>query len=360
MITIKTADLKEFFKRTSFIKTNSILPILSYIEIRSEGDSAIITKTNQHVFCQHQVEIESDKNETILVEQDKLTALLDSNKADTITITSNGKKVELYDGTIRSAHGVIKDGQHFPKFPTAAADSTRAHLPFEFIEALQLAKHLVTSESELRTSFIFVKKQKHGCDVFSTNNFILYVRAFKESLPDMCLVPEVCGVLNQAKEWDHYSNERFDFFDCGRTVFAFIKSEHVPVNYTIVTARFSSEKSFTVERQRIFNYVDYVCKIAPAAKNALDLVECQFSVKGNNLVMRFEEQTLNESADSQVPIEGNFGEESGSFNAKMMLQVLKTVPYEKVTFSRVDGAGCWFVSTENDPDYIGSIQKLNV
>lgn len=359
MITLKTEDLREFFKRARNIKPHIILNVMNYIVL--DTDEGTLTKSNMNTWCVHQINVESKENVKMFIDEKVLTPYLAAQIGEKITFKICEKKVKNAQGDMKPVRWVEytdgkKNGQYgipideYPKFPESGARSNSVKLGKEVVESVALASNL-TLEDGTYFALVHIQNLKEYVAInASDRNCLYHKKIYQTDIPDIKVGPEACVILPMFAEWEYYSIGNYDVFDNGVTKYSFIQSVLPSPPFERLVEGFNDKNIFTIAKDDVHAFCDLAIKQSPST-----LVESSFVGKGTKLKFLAENDDYNISTDEEFDITTNFKIVEWAFNAKNMMSLLKTIPYQKLSFASVDETK-YYVFSEEDKNYLGMIQ----
>lgn len=363
MIIIKTSDLKDFFKRAGKIKRRNILPVLNFIELVVEGNDATLTKSNQNYWIRQHLQVESKSNVSMLLDEDTILAFLAKPTDDFITIKQVKNKVTYTSGKRDISHGVWNDEKtHYPPFPGTSDDSRSKPviLQPEFVSLLHMGALIVTEVPEYPSSYVCVTSNKQGYYVDSTNRSIAFRCMLKDKAPKMELCRETCNLISTSGQVEYSFTDHYDFFDTGIFTYACVKAAIKPLQFDVLYEKYNTENNFKISRQALVDFCDTCISISPTAVlKELDFVEIKCKIKGNDARLSYvnNESGKNHFVDEKIENDG-FLDYEATLNAKLLKNILETVPYEKIGISKPAGVNGLYIFCDDFPEYKGLIIEL--
>lgn len=360
MIKIKTSFLRDFLKKSAEIETHNILPLLEYIELRSVGGTVIFTKTNQKIFCRQTFSegVESSKDKILFLEEKTLHAIAPALQDEHVLFQHVDNKIEIYCGKKKTTHGVVSGDVRYPEFPDDGGQQ-RVQLTVDFLSSVKMASIITTPEPEFQSSYVFTKSKDGNCIIDCTNMYIAYRNAANIVMPDTALNKTTCDIISQYNDLLYCQNLNYDFFKNDQIEYAFIKPEIKPLPFNQLYDGFENQNMFYVSARKIQSFCDGATKLAsPTKKDGIDFLEVVFKVRGNKMLMFFEEKDKKDDDEIEIDNKG-FPDCDACFNARNLLKVLKTVPYETIGFVKGKTLDAWYIIEDSSPDYVGLAIQLN-
>lgn len=328
---IKISDLREFFKRSNKIKSHGIIPMHDYLLIEFEKECISITKTNGNMFCKHVVEEGGEGVGKILIEEKRLSALVNNAKGEFVTFKVSGKKTIIKDEINEVKLETMGDVnvEAFQKFPDTQG-AERTILNPEMLAALFEAKNFA-SIVESNLHYVYAHELKGSYYVFATNRHLLYQRKFDEPLPQLALSNDVCSIISTFQHVEYFTAGNYDFFDTGKTVYGFIKTEYTPPDYTQIIDRLSEDESFTLVKEEILSFCELVNSLAISKFPVLI-----FDDADEKIVVHFDENEYNAECEKILDVQKNFYPKSFAMNCADLTQALKCFISEEIVFAPGD------------------------
>lgn len=369
MISISTKELQEFFGRGKHIKDNGILPIYAFIKIEAEKDGGRMTKTCGNAFVIHDIELDSKKKQSILIEERKLFTLVGKTPSTgtiTITWTSTTGDDGSFDNYILD-NGVDKiKGQspHVSLFqePPSIEKEKPVLFSSDVVNSLFISKTVAHKKENIKTwmSYVQIKSDgKKNSFIFGTTGVSFYYKSFDFVLPSMVLDQETCATLGAFGEMNYTSKDNYHFFDVGKSVFGFVHCQEylAAPDITSIIALLDKKSNFIVSRKEIVD----VCEISISINQGNLAPVLSITDAGKNKIMlKYENEEFASSNDRtfDVPKVGKVDE--FLFMAEDMVTILKALSYEKIQFNGPVGLkkDNYFITTEEDPNYLGFIRAI--
>jgi len=355
MVTVSISELKKFLHNSKYIKDRKVLPILSYVKLQCVGERAALTKSNLNSFLITEIDAGFDEDCTILIEEQSLVGCVNFSRKDEVKISIQGKNVVLDDGeTITKCQAA--DIKTFPsvEFPH---DPKKYRLDAEVISSLTLAKNHTLSggETGLRDWKYFVhivEMNKKKC-VVGANGPISYFRYFKGDLPKFSLDPDVVSIISKFPELEYYSSDRYDYFTCLDTTFAFVKAEIKLPELETVVSKFKSDDSFVVDRKEVIR----LCEAAIFMNSSALAPEVSLKEVDGKLTLTFEDVSGGRGKRQFLDFENKtYSVGEIMFQPKNMITALSSLDSDKVKISKIFGN--MIITTDEDKNYIGSVMEL--
>jgi hypothetical protein len=356
MITISTSELKRFLYHAKNIRDNRILPILSYVKLECKGNSATLTKSNLNSFVVCEIKAEFKKDETILIDQQTLSACVNFGKGKEVKITLKNGNVIMDDG-FRELKSQCEDEKNFPEIETNTGEKT----PFDadVMASLSLAKShtLPAASGGMREwkCFVHVLKIENKSFIVGISGAVSYFKSFKQKMPEISLDPETVAIITKFPEADYSSNDRYDYFQHEGTTYGFIKAETGRPQLEGIFDKFKSEDSLTVNRKDL---VDFCEMVQSFNGTTIPPEVSMINVDKNKVLLKYIDLTGVEKASEPIAVEGKtFDIPDILFLPKNLLIVMKDLGVEKIKIEKI--MGNMIVSSPEEKNYTGSIMELS-
>lgn len=363
MIKIKVSDLKEFKRRSAGIKAHSILPVLSCIKLQCIGNQGILTKTNLSAHVMHQIELESEMDCTVLLDESLLYSFTNACEGDTVTIKfeqitvqkERKVKVTLSDAKKKQIFQV-PDVVDFPEQPVITTETESFTYPQELLESINIARGYVLTGQlmDMPATCIHVTNHQDAVEVFASDNFIMYYRKIAAKVPPAVLTKDVCDILATFTEAVYSRVGNYDLFVCGLTTYAFIRTEVKTPAFRPILERYEDTGGFIINREELVKFCQLVVSINPLKKThpaALLSDNGQHSVR-----MHFNESANDLSLDVPFRVEKDFSVSDFIFNADLMLSAVQNLCYDKIKIVRFGSASV--MTAAEDENFIALIQGI--
>lgn len=344
---LKTEELRKFLSAASQIKPNPVATNLDSIKIECTGQEIVFTKTNNNIWCRYTYVCQPQPLECFLVNEKILNGVAATSKEYEIDITTHIDGINIL---IVTGADVIKVGMQdlalFPQTQIAAGDRVRINK--SIVECMRVAsKYISTSVAVTAMNFVQV-----GIDgIFATNGSILYYyKAFP--LPDIFLSNEPLSIVKPTDDLLYWTSESYDFFQLDGFTYGFIKSVVKPLPYMQIVKATGNE-AFTFNRQ---DFIDF-CTLVQYSKKQEHLNATLFSAGGGKLMLKYIDADFNINIIRDIAITPDAPVQEFTFNPEWVEIMLKSLPYERLTFTRI-GEGHYSVTTSEDENYKGIIARL--
>lgn len=356
MITIAIKEIKRFMDKASHVMDTRMLPIYSYVKLVCTPERSYFEKHNGGRFVVVDVEVDTAKEETFIIETKALFGFVQFCRASEIKISQKGNNVKLDDGSKPISFQSVPD--NFKKI-----DSHEGQQKFEI--SSEVLKSIVSAKSHSAIQrgndgkpwicYVHIRKIKNKHWVIATRTEVTYFKGFTDVLPEVSLDADLISAIKDEKEQlSYYSVGNYDYFETLNTLYGFAKSEtKCAEQVDKVLENFHSKDSFVVERRPIVDF----CEMILAVNDTSVTLEIKFESKEKtSLKISFMDMMDNISSSCDIPLEEKtFNFDNLLFQPKNILTVLKDLNSEKI---KVSSAHKNFIITTDEPDYIGAVMQL--
>jgi hypothetical protein len=344
---LKVDELKKFLSASSQIKPNPTATNLDSIKIECTGQDIILTKTNNNIWCKYNYITQPQALECFLVNEKMLNGIVVTTKEFEIeiNITPDGSKLHIVSG-----EDILKvatqDLNFFPPIQEATGD--RVRISKTCVERIRIASKYISTAPN-RTAMNFVQIGLNG--IFATNGSIMYYHN-TFPLPEVFFDEEPLNTIKATDDMLYWTSASYDFFAIDGFTFGFIKSIIKGLDYMpIIDCKGTT--FFTCKRQDL---IDFCTLVQYSKKQEHPLATFQ-SINDKELFLKFYDPDFNIDASRNIIIESNGIIAEFKFSIDWVNIMLKTLPYETLTFTSFEN-GHYAVTSVDDPDYKGIIAKL--
>jgi hypothetical protein len=312
---LNVSDLKRFKANSASIKTNNVLPILSYLKF----DKGTVTKNSMGSFITQKI----DCDKSFLVDEKILMSLVECTSSPTISIELKDGKIIMSDGSIKKT----SPSEPVENFPTNdEADSELFSIDREVLESIGIASQFVVDmEVPSPSCFVFVGK-KHVC---GSNGAIAYIDEFEEDLPEMVLDRTISQTISKYDTVKFSSNESYIFFETSDLKFGFIQPSHKFFDETSF-ADFTAEAKFIMDKSEFVNINDMVIK-----DTVSKIAQASIEVSKGKMFFEMNDTGYEVNTTKEFDVEGDVACDKFNFNPVLMNKLLKSVPDTELTFNKV-------------------------
>lgn len=344
---LKSEELRKFLATAGQIKPNPVATNLDSIKIECIGQEVVFTKTNNNIWCKYSCVCHVQPPEVYLINERMLNGIALTTKEYEIDITlhADGENVLIVSGE-DIVKTKLQDLKLFPPIQEATGD--RIKISKEAVERIRIASKYI-SDAANKTAMNFVQIGIGG--IFATNGSIIYYHN-TFPLPEVFFDQEPLNTIKGTDDMLYWTSASYDFFQLEGFTFGFIKSVIKPINYAPIIAQTGTE-SFNFKRE---DFIDF-CTLVQYSKRQ-EYPRATFETYSDKvLVLRFEDADFNIKIVRNIIIESNAPVAEFTFSVDWVGHLLKTLPYQVLTFTKV-GDGHYAVTTPEDLDYKGIIARL--
>jgi DNA polymerase III sliding clamp (beta) subunit (PCNA family) len=339
MITIEVSEIKEFFKRSKGVKPNTSNPITSYIKLEA-NENCTLLKTNLNSYCVHEVKADYPSSFVCLVDERLLAKVLEQGTDDVVEIKVEPGRVILTCG-IAQVRDSFTDPSLFPTFPEISEQKEGKVLTKDVLEAVGIAAQTLVVDRDCQLSYVHV----NGA-VFSSDNFSLYLKKLSDSFPDLVLDRECCLVISEYDSLQYFTAGNYHFFDTGKTMYGFIKTEYKTPAYHVIFKK-SEGEPFEINKEDFISFCE-LTSVSPAK-----VPIASFDSKDGKILFSFNDPEFGKGAEMEFEMSGEI-KEPFNFNPRLILPFIKSLPYKKLLFAPLPGYK-YSVTTKEDETFSGII-----
>lgn len=316
-----TQELRDFMLNCAAIKTNILIPVLSYIHLRDN----IITKNNLHSFVSQ--EISTHSADQLLMDEKMLSTFITLTKDAMIDITQENAVIKYSDSEGFTTHPVCAD-QYLISEDTSEEN---AGIVFneDVIKSITLAKNFCAEEGELRTfrSYIFVGLNH----IYASDGFIGYFKrnATVPATSQIVISKEIVQAINKFKTITVTENESYYFYTADKMKFGFAKTETKFFNM-LHLMQYENARGIAISKDDFTRSCD-MC-IAYAMN---DIPVSSFIKKDNALTVKLEANQFNNNVQREIKIiqhDAADDERAFRFNPIHMNRLMKSLADETLIF----------------------------
>jgi len=341
MIIISVKHLKDLQKSFSRIKQRSLLPILNFVKIEAQGKMAKVTKNGLDTFVVYKIPADSKTKCSVLVQESVLWNVVSfSNPNDIVVISWDEKNYTVECGELKIKN-ITEDILHFPTTQEPGANTgTKINIG----EIQQLQSIILDEEIKTEASYVFAGNGKAA----GSDRFVGYCVDFTGDLK-LSLRKEVLGIL-PPEEMEIRQSDNYDFFITENFTYGFVRSE---IKFFDIQKFFvipSELKGFDLNKKDLLKFVDLTISSSTAKEGAT----ISFSIKGNKMHLSAEDDISGNIITSTIGISSPIDFPAVSFIAERLSKLLKSIPYEELTF--IPGDNKHFVKAPDGS--VGLIMQL--
>jgi DNA polymerase III sliding clamp (beta) subunit (PCNA family) len=317
---IKVKPLKSFFQLSSGISVNNIIPILGYIKL----DNGELIKSNLQTFIQHKVDIPN--NISVLLDEKVMGAFLKDCKSEEIEFKVEQKVVNkekrsevwLIDGK-RKIKFQSPDISDYPKFPDSEKEN-EITLDDEVLGAIgRASKNVGAVGANEVLDFIHLSNGY----VIGTDRAKFYCKKIL-GIPSVVIDTETANTISQFSEVNFYQKGKYNFFNTGNTVYAFIQPEVKSPDLMPFIPKEQPKEVIEFEVAELVGFCDTV-----VAASASKVLNC--ALKGNKL--SFKDADYDIDYDMELNSTGTF-EPNITFLPRTFGGYFKSLGYQKIKLAQ--------------------------
>lgn len=335
---LKVAELKKFKAAASSIKTNTILPVLSYLRFAG----GYVTKNNVSAFVSQAIEHDGD----FLVDEQTLMNYISRTSSPTIELKIIGDKIHLTGGKGKSISST-DDIKNFPE--VASTSKKKVELTGDILNAIKIASSITElDEKNPIRSHVFVGNKM----VSGSNGFIAFIQDFDDKLPDMVIRKDVAALIGTYESLFFSENDSFMLFEQDELKFGFGKTEQKFIDFT-PHKKYVAKGSFTLNKNELIDL--NLAAIGQMKVSALNRVcESVIEIKGEELIYSSVDKSSQFEFNDEIGVENTSGVALApfKFNAEFMTTLLKALPEDELMF---EGSGKGYYMTGTGKKFLGLI-----
>lgn len=339
MISFAIENLKDFQKRTQYIKPNSALPSLAYIKLECKGGKHYLTKNNLRCVC---VSLINGIGECpdLLLDDRIFFGFIGKAKSERIDITWDERSIYLSDGK-KKIDFSRENPIDFPKTPDYSSVKTSFVLTREHLDAISVASNFVL-DSETGGNFRFVHIGGEFISAFHTHYF--YVNNKFTELPNLVIDAEISNVITAGLQYEVAISENHYFFQAGNVMYIFTQQEGKTPNIkTQVLSRLQLPgKDFQFAKENIIDFCDLSNIICES-----QLVNCSMNIENEKLLFTMKDNNMNRGNVHPAAVVGTM--DKFNFDSKMSVAPLRAIPYETLKSKTVQN--CFIISDPSGKEF---------
>lgn len=311
---LNVSELKKLKANSASIKTNGIIPILSYLKF----DSGTVTKNSLSSFVVQKIECK----EKFLIDERILMNFISYTSSPTIDVKVTAKNVTITDGST-TVVSPTDDVNNYPTNDQSEGETTL--LDKDIMLAIDIASNF-TIEEEIPSprGHVFLG---NNC-VCGSDGFVAYIDEFEEELPKIVLKKVTAMAISKFEELKFSQNDSYHFFETDDCKFGFIKPDYQFFDLAPF-GKFEHTESFIIDKTDFIKVNDMVVG-ATNAKFSIASIE----VKDEKMIYEMNDADYGVNVSKEIPVEGSA---TGvfNFNAALMNRLLKSVLDTELTFNKV-------------------------
>lgn len=319
---LSLTTLQKFRSDAAHIKTNPIIPILSYIKFENGN----IIKNNLREFIIQECDGITDN---FLIDEKILFNFLSVASGD-ISFKVTAKKITITDGNIT----VTSPTEDITQFPTTTANfDDLVNLNDEVLSAIGIAAKFITEdETNPIKSHVFIGNDH----VAASDGFIAYLNNVG-SVPAMVLDKLTAQKIGSLPVCFHTQTESYNFFCSTKTTYGFIRPEQKFFDLSPML-KVPEDISFSIKKDALIKFNE-ACITSSPAKSITSRLEIIDGV----LVLTMKDADYSIDVNQRIPLEGNA--DTFGYNPTLMNRLLKAVPDSDLKFYQ--GSNKYFIKGSN-------------
>lgn len=303
---IPTSSLRAFLQQSSRLKTNTLLPVLSFIKF----EDGTITKHTMREFVQYSVPFEGQ----FMVEERILNTFINGSQDEEIDFSWTDKKVTLKDGKGK----ISSPNEPLINFPAIELPTQTEELSEDACQAIGICAAMLTDDLEgfPNCKHIFTG----GNWISGTDRFIGMI--FDIECPSKLMLAKQPAMVVAKMKGCQYSNTKsYDLFQSGNLLYGSVKPECVWFDMSIL--RNKSTDGFDLDTREVLAF----CDMAIAA-SGLSVMTATIE-NGHELRLQFSEPEYGVELSRAMQVAGPQMEAVG-FQPRLMQRLLRALPADKV------------------------------
>lgn len=310
-VKVPLADIKAFKKNSSFIKSNSILPIYGYIKF----DNGTISKHSRDEFVIQQANFSG----SFLVEEKVLFNFIEYATSSDIIFMVDEKKVTMTDGDLKQ-NCATDEVKHFPKFDEFPKE--QFDFDADVLKAIGAAANFTRdAENDLIISHVFIGNKT----VAASDRIIAYCKEFEQELPSTAIQRTIAERISKMPAGKFSETEKKCFYQYGNMRYGFSKTEATYVDFRKYF-EMPRENKFIVNKSEISDFND-LC----LANSPLKYARPSFTIQNGKMKLSVVDAKYSRDGEKEIEVVGKM---TGIFryDAELMNKILKSSPDEELTF----------------------------
>ena len=193
----------------------------------------------------------------------------------------------------------------------------------------------------------------------STDAQIIYSKVFHKPLPELQLDTLACEAISKHEDASLYRTENnWSLFECGATLYGFLDNDRRYVNVETIVSKFGmAEKHFSINKKDFLSFCESASQIHAGTSSLPP--EITLSCEQDGIALTYQNNTYHR--DQYRTLEADIFVkqfDEWHFNGDLAIQLLKSVPYQTLIFSKAMNS--YFITSEDEDaeDYVGLINGL--
>lgn len=228
------------------------MPICEYIRVQYADGTCTMTKTNMHSFVREDFDAEGKGKHDFLIQEIDLFAFASNSKSDFLTMKKTDKGIQLKDDN--SSAPCVTTTDTFPEIETPK-DKTIELTP-AIISSIKTAAKMLASEIDATwRSYVFIGHKKIiGCD-----GMIAYCKDC--DLDDKIILRKEQIAALPAIGTTYSHSESYDFFESGRLLYGFSKTEQAFFDMT-GAMKTPNDVQFMIPSKELVSFNEWVLGVS--------------------------------------------------------------------------------------------------
>lgn len=338
---IKKAEIEAFKSQASFIKPNTILPILSFLKIDVAGDYCHITKSNNESFLVRTISNDSEDC-SFLIDERVLYSFVEFSSSEYINFTDDGNRIRIYDDRTDTKSPTDRP-ELFP--PIEKNIDNWIAIPKLALVSVGIVGQLIFDGEIMNAkSFVFVGAGK----VAGTDGNIGYYQTIPDPLPEVILRKEVAACISKMTTCQYGRANNYDFFKEDGSVYGFAKSEYQFIDLKVIFIDVAEQLSFCVNKASILKF-NTLCITSISTKS----LGVTFEGESGSLFFQMNEEKWGVDIKSNIPVKGR--SDYFKYDPGFMNTLLKLLPCDEVFF--YPGPKRYYI-TDADKSFLSAIMLI--
>ncbi len=317
MITLSTARLQDFQKRTQYINIHPTLPLLAYLKLYSENGNFHLIKNNLAAVCVMVVGEKAPEDfPPLLLDNRILTGYINTiTTSPEIQISWTDKEITITDGKQPISFERFNPDE-YPKIPDYKAANCEYKFSQKLLQSIKTAAEYINDSSSMSNlKFIHLG----GEYIFAMHGSYFYLSNQFNSLPELRLDKSQANILTSLEqEIEFGSLGNHYFFLSGDSIFIFTQQEGTsPVVGSILDRLKLPGRNFTIQKSDMVSF----CSAANIVSES-PISECNISPGEIKML----DKQFNRKTRRAIPNTGEF--DPFNFDSRLLQAPAKAIPYE--------------------------------
>lgn len=338
MIIIPVNSVRSFKHKASKISPNKVLPVCNFIRIQYSKGICTMTKTNNYAFITEEFDAEGKEDQEYMIQELDLFAFVEYSADQFLTIKKEKGRLLLVDSNSTAPCLTTQDA--FPLLEIPNQETTE--LSSSLIKDIKKAAKMVADDPSLTwQNHVFLgERMVIGCDGFVALSIPCELDCriiFRKEV--IAALPDVGAIYKQ--------NKSYDFFECGRAIYGFIKPEQGFFDMT-KGIKIPDKKAFELQRKDLLSFNDWVLSIAKKPEFA----DIQWEYKDGSLILNGYDTFSEKSVERKIKATGG---ETFKYLPMQLNKLLKAIDDDILICYRGQNNVC---ITNESRSFISLIQQI--